>query len=348
MLTLTIKNLVFPNNQPIESPITVDLYIKPYYDPDSAYSLIESNVSVDVNGNILASPLPATSIDPTQKYVLKAVNDLCDAEYVQPVIVYPYCQPGYTLSEDGSSCDLTEFTAATPPSSPENTVSQTNMNYSADGAFIYAPGYNNDGTGTSTQITPSNPFWINPTLDTTDGPLNRAGLWVASPGSNQQIGYSVCINAPVDGTYYVGIGSDNYGIINLDGNNIVTQNPTTLAAQYNAMFPGIGAFVTFRIWHLYPVFLSAGEHVLEVIGFNVSGPAALGVEVYDLTSAELIAATSYAAMGAGLIFSSKDYIGMPVQLGSGGIGFSCPAGYSLKACDSPPSCVRILTTPVLY
>lgn len=348
MITLSISKLQFPNNANISNPIVVDLFIKGYYAPDSAYSLIEANVNVGVDGTILASPLPATSIDPSQKYVLKAVNDLCGFIYTQPVILYPRCQPGYTLSSDDSYCYIESIVPATPPSSPQNTVSQTNGNYSAYGTFIYAPGYTSDGTGPSTQISTSNGFWINPTSDLTDGPLNRSGLWVPSPGSNQQIGYSVCINLPIDATYLIGIGTDNYGIINVDGNNIVTQNPTTLAAQYNSMFPGIGDFVTFRIWHVYPVALTAGAHVLELSGFNVSGPAALGAEVYNMTPSALSAVTSYAGMGAGLIFSSKDYIGMPVQLGTSGIGYSCPSGYSLKYCDSPPDCVRILTTPVLY
>jgi hypothetical protein len=348
MLTLTISRLLFPNGQPIESPITVGLFIKQYYQPDSAYQLIEDNVSIDVNGNVLASPLPATVIDPTEQYILKAVNDLCGFVWTQDVIIYPYCPVGYTLSDDASVCSITTETMATPPTDPTNTVSVTNGNYSLYGTFIYAPGYNNDGTGPSSQIPTSNPFWINPTADTTDGPLNRSGLWVSPPLINQQIGYSICLTVPVAGTYYIGIGTDNFGIINIDGKNIVTQNPTTLAAQYNAMFPGIADFVTFRIWHVYPVVLSAGEHVLELSGFNVSGVAALGTEVYNLTQAELEAATSYSAMGSGLIFSSKDFIGMPVQLGSGGIGYSCPMGGSLKLCDSPPTCVTVLTTPVLY
>ncbi len=348
MLTLAIGALQFPNNAPISPSIVVDLFIKGYYQPDSDYTLIESGVNVDVDGTVLASPLPSVSIDPTQYYVLKAVNDLCGFVYTQPVMLAPYCQPGYTLSGDESYCYLTSIVAATPPSAPQNTVSQTNGNYSVDGTYIYAPGYATDGTGASSQISLSNGFWNNVGADTTDGPLNRSGLWVASPGANQQIGYSVCLDLPVDATYLIGIGTDNYGIINVDGNNIVTQNPTTLAAQYNAMYPGIGDFVTFRIFHVYPVDLLAGTHVLELIGYNVSGPAALGAEVYNMSAAALAAATSYAGMGAGLIFSSKDYIGMPVQLGTSGIGYSCPSGYSLRYCDSPPDCVRTLITPVLY
>lgn len=348
MLTLYISNLVFPGNAPISAPIVVDLYIKPYYQPDSAYVLIESQVQVDVNGDVLASPLPSAEIDPTEQYVLKAVNDLCGFVYTQDVILFPYCPMGYTLSDGESECTMTSIVDATPPTDSQDAVNQTNGNYSLYGTFIYAPGYNSDGTGTSTQIPIGNAFWINPTADLIDGPLNRSGIWTASPAGDQTIGYSICLTFEEETTVLVGLGTDNYGIINIDGSNVVTQNPTTLAAQYNAQFPGIGDFVTFRIWHVYPVTIPAGTHVLEMIGYNVSGPAALGTEVYAISAVSLPSITSYAAMGSNLLFSSKNYIGEPIQSGNQGIGYGCPDGYSLNTCDSPVSCISVLTTPVLY
>lgn len=345
MVTLTISRLRF-QSIPLTSPITVSLYIKPYY--SGSFSLIESGVTMDANGNITDSPLPAVSIDPTQKYVIRAVNESCGAIYDQNVIINPYCPPGFTLSMDESFCFITTETAATPPSASENTVAQTNGAYGNFGAWIYAPGYASNGTGPSTQINPANGFWINPLDNLTAAPLNRAGLWAITTLPSQTVGFSVCITVPEDTTYYVGMGVDNFGVLNIDGNNIITQDVTALAAQYNSAFPGIGAAVTFKIWHIYPIFLSAGTHVLEIIGTNAGGPAAMGCEVYNLTPAQIAAATSYADMGVGLIFSSKDFIGMPVQIGSGGIGYSCPGGFSLRYCESPIVCVRTITTPILY
>jgi hypothetical protein len=348
MVTLVISKLSFPNNGSILNQITVDLFIKGYYQPDSSYSLIDNSVLVDVNGAILDSPLPSVSIDPTQKYVLKAVNDLCGFVYTQEVIIYPYCPSGYQLAMDESFCYLIQTVPATPPSASQNTVAVTNGAYTNFGTYIYSSGYNINGTGTSTQINPSNAFWINPLDNTTDGPLNRSGVWATTTSNNQDVGFSVCITVPIDTTYYVGIGIDNYGILNLDGKNIVTQDVAALQAQYNPTYPGIGPAVTFKIWHIYPVFLAAGTHVLEMIGHNVDLAAAIGCEIYNLTPTQIAAATSYGSMGSGLIFSSKDYVGRPVQIGSGGIGWSCPSGYSLKYCDSPPDCIRTLTTPILY
>lgn len=345
MVTIIFSRLRF-QNLPLSLPTTVSLYYKTYY--SGSFTLVDSGVPVDVNGNITASPLPSASIDPTQKYVLRAVNEQCGTIYDQTLFINPYCPPGYTLASDDSFCYITLEIAATPPSASENTVANNNVAYTDHASYIYAPGYNINGTGASTIINPANTFWWNSIPNTIAGPLNRSGLWSTTTTSNQRVGFSVCINVPVDSTMYVGMGVDNFGSIVLDGTTIVQQDVTALQNQYNAIYPGIGPAVTFKIWHIYPVLFTAGSHALEIIGNNDTGVAAMGCEVYNLTASQIAAATSYAAMGTGLIFSSKDFIGMPVQVGSGGIGYSCPAGYSLKYCDSPVVCVRTITTPILY
>lgn len=345
MVTLTISRLRFPSI-PLTAAITVSLYIKPYY--GGSFTLIDSGVTMDLNGNITDSPLPAISIDPTQKYVLRAINESCGAIYDQNLFINPYCPPGYALSEDESFCFITVEEAATPPTASEPSVAVTNGAYTNFGAWIYDPGYANNGTGTSTHISSGNPFWINPMDNLVDGPLNRSGQWATTLLDNQTVGFSVCITVPQDTTVLVGMGVDNFGVLNLDGTNLVTQDVSALEAQYNSIIPGIGPAVTFKIWHVYPVFLSAGTHTLEIIGTNVGSAAAIGCEVYNLTPAQLAACTSYADMGVGLLFSSMNFVGMPIQLGSGGIGYSCPGGFSLRYCDSPIVCVRTITTPILY
>jgi len=255
------------------------------------------------------------------------------------------CPATYELAPDESYCFKIEEVAATPPSSGENATAQTDEAYSTCGSYIYSPGYALDGTGTSIQINTSNPFWVNGTgscadATPTNGPLNRTGIWSATPLSDQDVGFGICINLPETTTYYVGIGCDNYGVIKVDGTIILQQDPTALGVQYS-----VGAAATFKVWHIYPVTFTAGQHYLEIYGHNDSGPAALGCEIYNATSAEIQAATSYGALGSKLIFSSKDYVGQPIQFGTGGVGYTCPVGYSIAACDGPiPVCKRILTT----
>lgn len=290
------------------------------------------------------------TLETNEFYYIRLSSDApnCNPYYVFRKIFVPSgtcCPPTYTLSPDSTYCYKVEEVAATPPSSSETAVAQTNNAYSTCGSYIYDIGYAPNGTGSAIQIPVVNPFWVNGSgscADSTNvnGPLNRTGLWSSTTLPAQTIGFGICITIPTEKVYYVGIGCDNYGIIKLDGVTLLQQDPAGLAAQY-----GVGPASTFKIWHIYPVELTAGPHFLEIIGYNDSGPAALGCEVYDATPAELNAATSYAALGSKLIFSSKDFIGQTIQLGSDGIGYTCPAGYSLSSCDGPtPVCKRILTT----
>ena len=255
------------------------------------------------------------------------------------------CEYPYQLSPDGTFFFYEEEIAATPPSggTAASAVAKTNQAYSTCGSYIYDPGFNLDGTGTSTQINISNAFWKNGGTcadnNTTDGPLNRTGLWTSTTSTDQYVGFSVCIDIPASKTYYVGIGCDNNAVIKVDSVTIVDQDPTTLGVQYS-----VGAAATFKVWHIYPITLSAGPHIIEMLGHNDSGPAAIGAELYDATSSELDAATSYVDLGAKLIFSTKDMIGQPIQIGSGGLGYTCPEGYALASCETPPTCVKLFTT----
>lgn len=343
-LTLTISKLRFPSNANISNPITITLEYKEYY--SDAFTLIDSGVNVDVDGTILDSPLPTISIDPEFKYVIRATNELCDFQYEQSVIINPYCPVGYELAPDDSYCFFIEETEATPPTSPENTVAATDGRYTICGTYIYEEGYAFNGTGTSNQITTSNNFWKNGSAtcvldgNFSDGPLNRCGLWSTTCTSDQDIGFAICINIPEGKTYYIGFGVDNYGILKIDGETIIQQDEAALDIQYGT----IGA--PFQVWHVYPVPITAGDHIIEVIGHNNTCPAAFGCEIYNNIPAEIIAATSYGDLD--LIFSTKDYVGQPVQLGTGGIGFSCEAGFALAYCESPVVCRKLITTPILY
>ncbi len=335
--------------------ITVGLYIKDYY--GGAYSLIEDNVLIDTDGTVLASPLPIVSIDPSQKYVLKAVNESCGFVYEQAIMFNPYCPLGYEMSDDDSYCFYENVVDATPPTNSENTVPATYFTYSCWGALVFDPGYGVNGVGTFTMIPISNPFWINgtgypATGNYVDGPMNRSSLWATTTLDNQTIGFSKCVNVPTSGIYLVAIVGDNIPKISVDGNVIVDMDPVALGNYLDAHgFSGLSAYpseAAFRFWNIYPIMLSAGLRVIQMTCQNTTGPAAIAAEIYNATYADLAAATSYVDLGSKLIFSTKDFIGQPVQIGSGGIGYSCLPGYSLKECDSPPTCIKIVTTPILY
>lgn len=253
------------------------------------------------------------------------------------------CPTGFTMNVDNTYCYNQSVVAATPPTGgvPQNAVAANGISYGTCGTFIYQPGYTVGGTGASTQIPVSNVFWRNGGTcvdnNTTDGPLNRTGLWSPTPAANQDVGFSICLTLPASTTYYIGLGSDNRAIVRLDGTTLIQQDDVALGSQY-----GVGTLATFKIWHVYPVTIPAGPHTLELLAHNDGGGAALGAEVYNATSAQLIAATSYSDLGTRLIFSTKDYIGQPLQIGSGGTGYTCPSGYALQNCNLPITCVKLL------
>jgi len=256
------------------------------------------------------------------------------------------CPSGFIISADGSYCSKIETTAATPPSGSVNSVAVHEDSYTICGSWIYSS-YAINGTGTASQISVSNPFWVNGpgtcfvAGNFTDGPLNRTALWAPSPQPSQQIGFSYCVNIPSSKTYYIGIGADNRGIIKIDGVTILDQDGAAMDAQYGT--PGSSA--PFRVWAIYPVTILSGFHVIEILGENgpepLPNPAAIGAEIYDNSAAEIAAATSYAQLN--LLFSTKDHIGEAIQVGSGGVGYTCPSGYSLVLCDGPPYCRKVTT-----
>lgn len=263
-------------------------------------------------------------------------------KYVTVVVSASECCPvGYTLSPDATYCYIQNIVAATPPSVTYTTVAKSAVQYSTCGSYIYLPGYTIGGIGTSTQISPSNPFWVNgpgtcSDNNTTDGPLNRCGLWSSSTDDDQDVGFSICLELLTSKQYYIGIGCDNYGIIKLDGITIVSQNESAIESQY-----AIGG-ACFKVWHIYPIQIAAGPHILEILGHNIGSVAGMGAEIYDNTAGEIADATSYGDLN--LIFSTKDHIGEDVSLGTD--GYSCPPDYALT-CESTPQCVQIITTPLI-
>lgn len=263
------------------------------------------------------------------------------------------CPPGYTLAPDESYCFAYAEVGATPPVSSQNLIKKSDLVYSTFGTLIYDPGYLVNGTGSSTQIDLSNTYWVNGTglgtgNDTVKGPLNRTAIWVTSQLSSQTIGYSVCITTPVTKTYYIGVGADNSVVIKVDSVEIINMDPTAMSIYLSANgYPGTGVDATFKFWHIYPVTLSAGTHIVELIGFNESSVAAFGAQIYDASPAQLELVTNNSQLSPYLIFSSENEVGNPAQLGSDGIGYSCPSGYSLVLCDGSPKCRQLITAATI-
>lgn len=305
--------------------------------------------NIDISGLTISGGTLTSLISPNIDLISSGGNvSISGVIVINDAPIEICCPPGgYTLNDDKSECYKIDEVAATPPTggTSQVAVARTNVSYSTCGTYVYLPGYNINGTGTSSKIPSTNSFWTNGAGNCVDnvanqGPLNRAGLWTSTATNGQTIGFSVCINLTYSKQYYIGIACDNYGQIKVDGTTIINQDTAAIEAQYGSV---VGA--TFKVWHIYPVTLSAGPHIVEFIGVNVSGPAAFGAEMYDNTASQILQAFDYT--GLNVVFSTKDYIGQPIQLGSGGTGYSCPAGYSLASCATPFVCrQRVTASPV--
>jgi hypothetical protein len=134
--------------------------------------------------------------------------------------------------------------------------------------------------------------------DVPPGPLNRCGVWPNCNGAlspdSVWIGISRSITVPATKTYYIGLAADNAFRLIVDGVALV---------QYGT---DINPFA-YRMWHIFPVSLTAGNHTISIDAQDRGRPGIMGAEIYDNTPAEITAATSYA--GLNLIFSTKDIVG---------------------------------------
>jgi hypothetical protein len=304
----------------------------------TSYSIINlGGCSANVSSTPTATPTKTPTVTPTLTPTMSNTPTLTVTPtpslslYVTPSPSAPSnatcsCPDGYEPNINGTECVSIQTQPATAPTSPESLVARTFSSYGNFGALLYST-YNTNGTWIDppTAITSSS-FWINSGSTNVDGPMNRTAVWSATPQSNQDVGFSTCFNVATTQTFYIGMGADNSARITLDGVTILNQDVSTMAAQL-----GSDAQIAFKYWFIYPVTMTAGQHIMEVIGHNVSSVAGVGIEIYNNTATEIKAATSYA--GLNIFFTSANKVGDPVDLGNGGIGYTCPAGWSLVTCD---------------
>lgn len=255
------------------------------------------------------------------------------------------CPEGYTLS--GTNCIQQVTTPIIPSGDQRVACAASGNSYTQDGVALYDPGYNLNGTGSSTVIHTADTYWSNPATNTTDGVLNRVALWpcdsLGSPQGNpmqpmfEPVGFIFPLVVPTTKTYYIGIAGDNTARIRVDCETIVELDPNALAIQY-----GTSNVAAFTFWHIYPVTLTAGRHVIELTGINWSTIAGFGAEVYDNTAAEILSATGGA--GLNILFSTEDMAGQPLQISSSFSG-TCPSGDCIDI-DEDDNLICVVTSTI--
>jgi hypothetical protein len=279
----------------------------------------------------LNNPIVGDRLNVTQlTKVLDAKATVFSEEWSVPIIEncnQPVCPQGCVISGDSTYCYHADEQYAEPPTSSDfdSVCARQHGVYGSLGTYIYTT-YNTNGTYIAfpTQINTANTFWNNASLSSGAGPLNRCGVWQCGsfgPGTTW-VGFTTRINVPVTKTYYIGIAGDNQAEINVDGTTIVRQNQSSIATQWG------NRDRTFKIWHIYPVTLNAGQRTILLRGWNedATSDVSFGAEIYDNTPAQISQATSYA--GLNLVFSSNTFKGRRFHNGEF-TDYGCPFGYTL-------------------
>jgi len=254
---------------------------------------------------------------------------------------------GWSVYND-TSCYRTITTTATPPVSPLPALATSYSLYSTFGSYFYMPGFCDCGSGATYTVVTGNDAWENVGSTSGEGPLNRTAIWATLGGSatpyNKWLGFSACLTGIVETkTYWVGLGADNHFRFVLDG--AVLLDTTLSPAPFTS-----GNGYAFKRWNVYPIEVGAGDHVLEIYGMNLAGPAGFGCEIYDGDLSTLTGLTTYAALAPYIIFTTNSQTEFTlVQDLSGNYeisGFTCPSGYVYSDCNGECVSYEYCETPM--
>ncbi|UPK72616.1 hypothetical protein [Chitinophaga filiformis] len=123
------------------------------------------------------------------------------------------------------------------------------------------------------------------------GRLNATGIWLNGNFGDARIGINTCLKVDETKTYYMGVGAQSKAYIYLDG--VLIKSIVRQGIFNPGPFP-------YEEWKVFPVNLTAGQHVLTIEAVGNDPEHAVGVEVYNSTIAELkqnITKTIYTTAG---------------------------------------------------
>lgn len=126
------------------------------------------------------------------------------------------------------------------------------------------------------------------------GPFNGAAVWPCTTTDKKWVYFERTINVPATKTYYMGIAGDNAFRFSINGWKVIQFGDSNSSVE------------AFKIWHIFPIELGAGIITLRFEGYNTEDVAALGVEFYDNTAAQIQAATSRSNLN--IMFTSADLV----------------------------------------
>ena len=187
--------------------------------------------------------------------------------------------------------------------------------------------------------------WNNCPTGTSGGRLNTVGIWAPGFDVDEELCFDFCITPTVTKQYLIGIGGDNEVKLYID--SVLTVH---LKAPASTVAPFATINIPFTSWHVFPVTLTAGTHIITLCGIDFGGSAAFGAEIYDIDLATFQSTLLNPALGPGncgnvpadlapyILFSTVNMIGLQVPNPSEPGIWECPEGYVLDECQGVPLC----------
>jgi len=198
-----------------------------------------------------------------------------------------------------------------------------------------------------------------PTCQTSTSPTNAGrlittGIWCPGYPLNEELSFEFCVDVETTKQYLIGIAGDNKVKIYID--NVLhvfldVDGDTTTCAE--------AVTTPFTYWHVFPVTLTAGNHIIKLSGINISSEASFGGEIYDISLSQFQSLLTIPATGAPncgnvpediepyIIFSTRDYIGQSIADPDNPGDWSCPEGSILDECNGVPQCIYTVSVPTL-
>ena len=193
-----------------------------------------------------------------------------------------------------------------------------------------------------------------------DNALNTQAFAALPPETQLQavneavVSLDFCVEVQTTKQYLVGIAGDNEVLLYIDGVlQVYLRAQKSFDSQGN---PGSGSISTrpFNYWHVFPVTLTSGQHILTLQGINEDSNDAFGAEVYDISLQDFQNQFTNAAVGPGdcgnaegdidpyIIFSTGDFVNVTPSAQIPDLSqpgqWSCPDGTVPNVCGGIPSC----------
>lgn len=261
------------------------------------------------------------------------------------------CPTGFVLKYDSNGapfCEKVEYANATIAFDEYDLQVTTNTAWGFVNPVIYDSGFNIGGWGGNgtyqngfTRIT--NNWWKS--VAGVGGRINQIAKKATSAPDNTWLGFTTQICVTETKTYYLAIAADDTFRVKVDGVTIL--DPEGTQANYaqwkaNLFAPGDtnSEYVNFIHMHIYPIAITAGNHLVQMEYKNISpgSPVMIAAEIYDNTATQIANATSINDLTVLWSTGNQTVIKNITSI-------TCPSGFNISAsstCDAP-GCRKVTT-----